>query len=188
MTLRPLLLAAVFAAAPWAAQAQSAVQGADTSQISFRGDVAAGCLLATPAAPSGDNVIVGSLGPGTADIAISQLVDEDGAPLGATVILTLPAICNQAHSLNLLSLNGGLAGDGPEATGGPFRSNLPYQVTVSWGGVQQVFESTDGLLNVEFGQALAGPITITIQIPAGGAPLVAGAYADELVLELGVAG
>lgn len=183
-----LSMTLVAAAGSVSAQSVPINDAAMTNDVTLRGAVAAGCLLDTPTSPSSSNAQIGALGPGTADIAINQLVDESGASIGALVILVLPATCNQAHTLNLLSLNGGLRGEAPEPVSGPFRSSLPYQVTVSWGESLQVFQSLDQALEVAFGQALSGVITLTIQIPSGGAPLTAGAYADELVLELGVAG
>lgn len=167
--------------------AQSGEQSA-TIQATFRGAAEPACRLNTPTSPTSDNAQVSGLAPGSADIAINQLVGADGATLGATVVLVLPAVCNQAHTLNLSSLNGGLLGDGPAVTTGPFRSRLPYSVTVNWAGGQQSFLTEDGILSFALGAAAVGPITVTIQIPSGGAPLAAGAYSDELVLELGIAG
>ncbi|MGZ9101067.1 MAG: hypothetical protein ACXW3O_15320 [Brevundimonas sp.] len=169
------------------AQAQS-VEGSATIQATFRGDAAPACRLNTPTASTTENAQISGLAPGSADISISQLVGNDGAPLGATVVLVLPAVCNQAHTLNLSSLHGGLLGDGPELTGGPFRSRLPYSVTVAWAGGQQSFLTQNDSLSFAVGDAALGSITVTIQIPPGGAPLAAGAYSDEIVLELGAAG
>lgn len=157
-------------------------------QATFRGAAPAGCRISTPAAPVSENVQIGALSAGSAAIAINQMVDEASAPLGATVVLVLPAICNQAHTLNLSSLNGGLLGDGPAASVGAFRSLLPYSVTVAWAGGEQLLLTPDQNLSVVVGEAAAGVVTVTIQIPQGGAPLVAGAYTDEIVLELGAAG
>lgn len=158
------------------------------SQATFQGSAPAACLLSTPSATTTDNAVVGGLAPGSADISISQLVGDDGLPVGATIVLVLPALCNQAHVLDLASVRGGMRSDGPEVTTGPFRSTLPYQVQVDWAGGTQSYQSDDDALSVSVDDAAAGVITFTIQIPAGGAPLAAGAYSDELVLELGVAG
>jgi hypothetical protein len=157
-------------------------------QATFRGSAPAACQISTATAPSSQNVQIGALSPGSAGISISQMVDENAAPLGATVVLVIPAVCNQAHTLNLSSLNGGLLGDGDAAAAGAFRSLLPYSVTVNWAGGEQLLLTPDQDLSVVFGDAAAGVVTVTIQIPQGGAPLVAGAYTDEIVLELGAAG
>lgn len=184
-----LTAAGLLAAGAASAQSIPLSENSDTDDVTLRGAVAAGCRMDTPSAPTASNAEIEALGPGSADIAISQLVDETGEPVGAVVVLELPAVCNQAHTLNLVSLNGALQSDGPPVTAGPFRSSLPYQVTVAWGGgAPQVFQSLDEALEVVVGEAISGAITLTIQIPAGGDPLAAGAYADELILELGVAG
>ncbi|RYF93606.1 MAG: hypothetical protein EON95_08320 [Caulobacteraceae bacterium] len=185
-SLIPFTLAAALMAGPAFAQTQEETTG--TIQAVFRGDVLAACRMSTPLAPTADNAQVGALAPGSADIAINQLVGDDGAPIGATIVLVLPATCNQAHTLNLSSLNGGLKGDGPALPGGAFRSQAPYTVTVAWAGESQTFQTQDESLSFALGSAATGPVTVTIQIPAGGAPLAAGTYSDELVLELGVAG
>lgn len=164
------------------------VEDSATIQATFRGAAEPACRLNTPTAPTARNIQVAALAPGSADISISQLVGDDGAPLGATVVLVVPAVCNQAHTLNLSSLNGGLLGDGPALTGGPFRSRLPYSVTVAWAGGQQSFVTQDDALSFAIGDAATGSVTVTIEIPPGGAPLAAGAYSDEIVLELGAAG
>ena len=184
--LAALVLVSGLLAGPAMAQTQD--QTTATIQTVFRGDVAAACRMSTPLAPTTDNAQVGALAPGSADIAINRLVGEDGAPIGATIVLVLPATCNQAHTLNLSSLNGGLKGDAPAGSGGAFRSQAPYTVTVAWAGESQTFQTQDESLAFALGSAATGPVTVTIQIPAGGAPLAAGTYSDELILELGVAG
>lgn len=169
------------------AAAQSNEQTA-TIQATFRGVAPAACRMSAPTAPTSENAQVGALSPGSADIAIDQMVDQDSSPLGATIVLVLPAVCNQAHTLSLSSLNGGLLGDGAQPAGGAFRTLVPYSVTVSWAGGEQLLLTPDQNLSVVFSDAAAGVVTVTIQIPQGGAPLVAGAYTDEIVLELGAAG
>ena len=158
----------------------------DSEQLAFQGQVAAGCVFEAAETSFVENAVISNLSPGTADIAINQLVDEDGAPIGAVIILSLPATCNQSHSLTLASQNGGLVNpDGVE--GGPFRTQLPYSMTVAWGSVSQTVSSDGPGLTLAYGDAGTGVVTLTIQIPAGGDPLVAGAYADQLILELGAA-
>jgi hypothetical protein len=190
MRIRTLSAAGVVLAALALPAGAAAAQTAETGaiQATFRGNAPAGCLMSSPSAPTSENVSVGALSPGSADIAISQMVGDDATALGATIVLVLPAVCNQAHTLNLSSLNGGLLGDGEAPISGAFRSLVPYSVTVNWAGGEQVLLTSDQELSVPFGDAAAGVVTVTIQIPPGGAPLVAGAYTDEIVLELGAAG
>ncbi len=187
MTARAMMLSAAFALAVWS---PAAAQDEPNSslQATFRGSAPGGCRISAPSTTSQQNATATGLAPGSANIAVNQIVGEDGEPLGATIVMVIPATCNQAHTINLQSLNGGLTSSGPAVTGGPFRSSLAYTVTVDSERGRQVFTSSDSLLAVSFNDASNEPVTVTIQIPAGGGPLTAGAYSDELVLEFGVAG
>lgn len=186
MTVRLFTALAILLSAG-AAQAQDGEGGA-SGQATFRGSAPGACQMSAGAAPLLQNAGMTALTPGGADLAINQLVDADSVPLGATVVLTLPAICNQAHTVSLSSLNGGLRGDGPSVSAGPFRSTLPYSVTVAWAGGARTFQTNSDQISIDVPDAAIGSVTVTIVIPAGGDPLAAGAYTDELVLELGAAG
>ncbi|MCC7267268.1 MAG: hypothetical protein IT546_07995 [Caulobacteraceae bacterium] len=184
---RTLAIVAALATAASTAAAQD-VLPSSTIQATFRGVAPAGCRLDAPTAPSTSNATVGGLAPGSAEIAFNPLVGDDSAPLGASVRLVLPAICNQAHTLSLTSVNGGLKNAAGPPPSGPFRAVLPYNVVVTWAGEDQSFASGQGATLMNIGDAVSDVVTVTIQLPAGGAPLTAGTYSDELVLELGVAG
>lgn len=177
-------LALLGTAVPAAAQA---VDGAATVQTTFRGGADPACRLGTPAASEAQNISVEALSPGAAELAISQLVGDAGTSLGATIILEVAAVCNQAHVVTLTSRNGALT-TGAATASGPFRASLPYGVTVDWAGQQRVLNTEAGQISVDLPDAASGSVTVVIEIPPGGAPLVAGAYSDELILELGVVG
>jgi hypothetical protein len=170
------------------ASAQTTATTVGTYEVGFSGAVPAGCLLSTPTAPEMNNATAVSLSPGSADIVVTQLVGDDGVPVGAVVILDLPSICNQAHTLRLSSVGGGMVNPEADGAGGAFRGALPYSVQVNWGGSVQTYQTGEPVLSLPIGNATTGQVTLTIQIPAGGAPLVAGVYSDQLVLELGAAG
>lgn len=172
-----------------AVAAQAQVATTPQVQMAFNGQVDAGCVTASPSASAAQNATAKGLVTGSANVMITRLVGEDGVPLGAQIVLTMPSTCNQAHTLNLNSLNGGLSNSsGAGAEGGPFRALLPYTVVVDWAGQSRTFDSSVGSLTQPVSDAATGPVTVTIQIPSGGAPMVAGSYSDQLVLELGVAG
>ncbi len=188
---RAALIAAFALAAPGVCAAQTigpAVDGQGaTAQATFRGVVEGGCRLSVPDAASADNAVISAQGPGSADITVQQLVNEDAEVQGARIVLVIPTLCTQAHTLSLSSVNGGLASDQP-GDGGPFRSNVGYTVTVDWAGGQQTFQTDGGLLNFMVPDAAMGDLIVTIDIPSGGDPLTAGAYTDEITLVLGVGG
>lgn len=170
-----------------AAAAQVATSG--TNQMAFKGTVQPGCITSIPASTSSQNATVTELVAGSANIVVTRLVGDDGVPLGAQIVLSLPAACNQAHTLNVSSLNGGLMNaNGSTAGSAAFRALLPYTVQVNWAGQTQTLTSGAGAVAQPISDAATGPLSVTIQIPAGGSPMVAGSYSDQLVLELGVAG
>jgi len=178
-----LAAASLLALTAGAVQAQTAPQ-----QMTFQGQAPAGCLMQAPLSPSADNASVTASAPGSADIVITQLVGDDGVSEGATVILNVPAACNQAHTVSLISSNGGLLNAEGAPAGGPFRALLPYSVVLSWGSGSETYQSGDPAATISSGDAATGSVTVTIEIPAGGAPLVAGSYSDQLILELAAAG
>ncbi len=176
--------ALVLAAAPVHAQTVNTT----TQQLAFNGVAAPGCIMLAASSPDSDNASLTSSTPGAADILIDQLVGADGVPVGATVVLTLPAACNQAHVLTMGSQNGGLVNPDGASVASPFRALLPYAATVAWASGSETYDSANPAVTISQGDAAVGSITVTIEIPAGGAPLVAGAYSDQLVLELAAAG
>lgn len=182
----PLLAAtALLVLAAGSAQAQTVTT---PRQLAFNGDAPAGCLMQAPLSPSSDNASVTASAPGSADIVIGQLVGDDGVSVGTTVVLSVPAACNQAHTVSLSSVNGGLINADGTPASGPFRAILPYAVAISWGSGSETYESGDPAATIAYGDAATGSVTVTIQIPEGGAPLVAGSYSDQLILELAAAG
>ncbi len=126
-----LAATAVLILAAGSARAQSV--GPASQQFSFNGVAVPGCVMQPASSPSSNNASVTSSAPGAADIVIGQLVGDDAVSVGATVILTLPAACNQAHTISLGSINGGLINLDGTPTGGPFRDVLPYTVAINWG-------------------------------------------------------
>lgn len=183
-----LILCAGLAAVLASGAAQAQTETSAVNELAFKGAVQPGCITAIPASTSSQNATVSELAAGSANILVTRLVGDDGTPLGAQIVLTLPAACNQAHTLNLSSLYGGLRTGTGAAGSTAFRALLPYTVLVSWAGQTQTLVSDAGAVSQPINDAATGPLSVTIQIPAGGSPMVAGSYSDQLVLALGVAG
>lgn len=129
-----------------------------------------------------------SAAPGAAEISISRLAGDDGSVVGANMALNIPVLCNQAHTLSVESRRGGLSLSQVPLEAGAFRTSVPYRVQVSWAGADDDFSSDGSSAFLSIGDAGQGLLNVVIDIPAGGVPLVAGSYSDELVLVLSVAG
>ena len=149
------------------------------------------CRLAAPIAVGGGvNASFVNVGTGASQVQISTLASEEDAVLNpASISLDFDATCNYAHSVTLQSQKGGLKNEDPSATGGAgFRLLAGYAATLIWGGISQDL-NVSGAAGVNTvlnqGGATHGIISVLIQIPGGGDPLVSGAYSDLLVLEFG---
>jgi len=186
-----LMLAAVICAAPTASLAQTVNFG--RGRLDMTGTAPSACVISAPTSVSGANATVAATGSQSAQITITQLVDQTTAqPMAAAINLSLPIICNTAHTLTVTTANGGLARVGgnqrnSNATNG-FREFVPYQVAAAWAGhsVNGTSQSSPPV-SIVVPDGAAGELSLTISVQPGGAPLVAGAYSDSLVIQLQVA-
>ena len=85
--------------------------------------------------------------------------------------------------------NGGLVrAGGRRGDVSGFRQLLPYQVTADWSGQSITGSSVTGTpVTINSANGAAGQVSLSISIPAGGDPMVAGSYSDSVVIELQVA-
>lgn len=155
-------------------------------QLQITGLAPQACIISAPSENGLANATL-SAGATSAKIVVTKLVDPATAvPLAATVNMAFPVVCNSAHRMTVETRDGGLILQQAAPPPGPgFRNRLGYRVTAMWAG-QQAQGSTDSRVPVEIdtSNGAAGELLLTIQIPAGGEPLVAGMYSDSIVLNL----
>lgn len=160
------------------------------SHVEIIGDAAPACVMRPPADRSGTNASFQQVSAGAGRIRIEQLADPvDATPHAAEIRVLLPVICNAPHRVVLRSGTGGLRLEGPRPSQSePFRHFLPYQLGISWGG-DQARRSSDAAapLVLAAGAARSGEMEVTFMLAGGGAPLVAGTYSDEIIIEVQVA-
>ncbi|MND52769.1 hypothetical protein D3C80_437910 [compost metagenome] len=185
----PLAIGATAALLAGAASAEEfafAVTGS-APQVCALGDVTFG---------GGAAVNVSSVTPGS--IRINQLTDPATLSTNAaSAEMSFPAVCTVAHRVRVQSLNNGLwrsQASGVNAASG-FANAVPYTVGVQWGESNSRFEvnaASRGAREQSIlqGQPAAGDLTLTVSITEGAsnlrtdAPLMAGVYADTLVVTL----
>ena len=177
------------ASLPAAASAQTQESGG--ASIELAGEAPSACVVRPPEATSGVNATLEASGGARSEIRIVQMVDPLSAEARATSFnLSLPIVCNAPHRLVLRSGNGGLlrAGAVPGQQSGGFAEFLPYEVGALWAG-QEVNSRSDasGGLVVNSARGGAGQMSVSINVAAGGPPLVAGSYSDDIVIEFHVA-
>lgn len=169
-----------------AAQAQNIDTGQSRLEIAGRAPPA--CVLNAPTASGGQNATFTSAGTSSGEIRITEFGDPQTAePRGATINLALPVICNAAHKLTITSTNGGLLRDGGNArnrqspTG--FGEFVGYQISANWAGQNaSVLTTNNSVLAITTADGGAGDMGLTIAVPPGGGPLVAGRYADTVTV------
>jgi hypothetical protein len=178
------LLASVAFAIP--ALAQSTDTG--VRQLEIAGIAPPACIMRAPNATGGVNASYQNLSGSSGEIRIVEMVDPQTAqPRATSVNLTVPVICNSAHQLSVESRNGGLTRAGGNArnqTRGGFAEFLPYTFGANWAG-QNVTQSsqTQGGLRIVTNDGGAGNVLLSVSVPANGTPLVAGAYADSIIIQ-----
>lgn len=190
--MKPLvsLLALSLVAAPAAAQTTET----GGQMLELAGESRAACVFSTPTALNPTNAVFNVTGASSAQVTITQLVDNLNAQsLASSIELNLPVICNASHRVLLRSANGGLlrAGAAPGATRNAgatgFAEFLAYDVALDWSGQQLQRSSRTGSATLNSNQPAAGDMRIRIATPAGTGPLIAGQYNDSIVIEFQVA-
>lgn len=180
--IRKIIFAAVMLA-PTSLAAQ--VVDSSLGRVEVLGTAPAGCVIRAPASAIGTNMRFEPASASAGQIGITEFVDQNAVSRGGSIEISLPVICNSAHRVIVRSGNGGLRRLGATAQTGPFAQFVPYQVTTQWGGQQAVLATNQGgTSQIDSGQARAGLVGLSINLAAGGQPLVAGTYSDQIVVEL----
>lgn len=177
----------ILAAALFAPAAAVAQDGADLSQgrLEVQGTSYPACVIRAPSSAVGTNMRFDSSGVTAGRIGITQFVDANAVSRGGTIEVILPVICNSAHRVVVRSDNGGLRRVGPLVQAPGFSQLFPYRVTTLWGSQQGILATDQGgTLIINTSEARAGQLALAINVAAGGQPLVAGTYSDQIVVEL----
>lgn len=166
-------------------------QVVDTGQgrIELLGQAPAACVLRAPVATNAINATFGSAGLAGGEIQVVQLANPQTAQAqAASIDLALPVICNSAHRLTIRSANGGLLRDGGVsrviAPIGGLGEFVAYQLDALWAGRDiSVQSNVNNTILIESAGASAGDVRLRVSVSAGGGALVAGRYADAVIVE-----
>lgn len=194
MSLRFLSLAAsgcvLALTLPAALQAQDRATGTEPAarqRFEVVATAAPACNIAPGSAAGSNNASFQSSGSSGGTVAITSFADPRTAQANpASVRLEIPVVCNSAHAVSLRSANGGmLRSGGTAAAVGGFIAFLPYAVELDWVG-QRLTGASDVAqpLALAVPNAGQGLLTVDIAIAGSEAPMVAGAYADTLQIEI----
>lgn len=169
----------------------ASAQVVDTGQgrIELLGEAPAACLLRAPIATNAVNATFGSATATSAEIQIVQLANPQTAQAqAASIDLALPVVCNSAHRLTIRSLNGGLLRDGGvarvPAAPGTLGEFVGYQLGARWAGTEVSVESAvTNVILIDSARAAVGDVQLRFAVSAGGSALIAGRYADAVIVE-----
>jgi hypothetical protein len=183
-----VILVGMFLAGGAAAQSGSAAAlgGLSSRRLDMIGDAPPGCVLSPPVDAGTVNASLQIADDRSAQVTITELADPETAiPRAATIDLDFPVICNAAHEISVRTARGGLALLAGGAAAPGFRNVLPYRIDVDWAGTQSTGASdTPTPVDIRMGGGAAGLLSVVVNIPEGGDPLVAGSYSDSLIIEL----
>jgi hypothetical protein len=187
-----LALVAIYVAAT--ASVRAGDSGGD--ELPMGGEAPPVCAFtATPSQQTADNMTFAASG-GINQIQIDNLIDPNVGLLNrASIQLEVDGICNRAHSLSVMTNNGGLKHAGSVLpVGGAFVGHINYRVQVDWAG-QTAMLTTDAVPGKKapvnlIGGPNQGSLNISLIVDEVdndmNTPVIAGVYSDILTIQIGV--
>lgn len=176
------------AALPAVAQTTDTGRG----RLEITGHAPATCVIQTARTSDGINASFVATSASAGEIRIANLVDPITAqPRLAEIIVTLPIVCNAANRLTLTTANGGLLRDGGTGRHRQSATELGelvgYSVSAGWANrVLALNTNTGSTISFAVPDGTAGDLSLLVRVSPGGGPLVAGRYADTVIIELQV--
>lgn len=183
MTRVALLIATAVLAVPAIASAQE-LSERGTGEVRIEGAAPVACVLEPTATFQGSNATFREVDERRSRLDILNLVDGNtGEVIPFQAEISLPIICNAAHRVYVRTTQGGLTLVGPAQSAPGFSSRLLYTLGVEWAGQQRSGPSSQEIV-INSSDAAQGLVNVSVSIGPNGDPLLAGAYADDLVIEL----
>lgn len=180
------LCAALLVAAPAKAQDPSRPSQA----LYINGTAPAACVVRGPSASGAVNAVFSQTDASQGQITISQFVDPQSAlPVASDIRINLPVTCNASHRVRIVSSQGGLLrGGGTRAGQNGFAEFVPYRIGIDWAGYRFDQASDAGAITVDASNGAVGELSLHVNTPGGGNPLVAGQYDDSIIIQFEPAG
>jgi hypothetical protein len=115
------------------------------------------------------------------------LVDPATAKTKAAVgTVQFQVICTGAHTLTVSTGSGGLINTTTSATGAGFSNRADYTLQAAWDGASRSLTTSGSAASLDLSgsDSVTGALTVTVTVPSGQGPLVAGAYQDTISIDL----
>ena len=170
-----------------AAQAQELARAA--ARVELHGDAPAACVASAGRAANPVNASFQSTGPTSGTVMLPLFVDTTTATArGSSIEVAVPVICNASHTITVRSANGGLlregAGPARAGTSGGFSEFQAYGVDLQWQQRKLRLGGARSSADLFYAQPAKGDLIVSITVPRGTTPLVAGTYSDTVVVEI----
>lgn len=174
--------------APIAARAQKVNDSIASAATEFLGIAPRLCIIRGAATVvSANNASLSASSQSSAAIQVTSLVAQNGTgvPNAADMQVSIPVICTVTHTVTIQSSSKGMTRDGAAIANAPgFRTLLDYQVRTAWAGKNDDSNASALPAVINTPDAAQGNLLVTVLIPQGGQPLVAGSYSDTLTILL----
>jgi hypothetical protein len=184
------LAAAVLAPAAIPCTAMAQVDPGFSQSVVMDGDVPTRCRMSTPQAVGAATNATFTPNTNGGRLDLTQMVDAAEAKTIATHgVLEFPIICTGAHSLTVTSTHGGLVNASATGQAGGFATRADYTLSATWAGTTQQVQTGGSSTALDLSQQgpAAGALSLDFNLPGGSGPLQAGAYSDEIVVQLNAA-
>lgn len=192
--LKLICLATAFAGI---AAAPALAQATDTDTVSLSGTQAQTCTLgAFSAGAATGALVVGDFGAGTLTLT-GTMSSSTAIRAAGSITLNATAMCNYGHNVSVRQTGGGLINASDFApTQGTFVRKQGYAAAVTWATETITASSSDVTtapaapaavtsLDKSISGAAAGTLSLTLSVAASASPVVAGAYSDSVVVQIG---
>lgn len=187
ITVAALSLAALAQSAAAAAPG-AGPQTSSSGPVIVDGVVPSSCRLSPATAGSGaSNVTFTDHGGAASDVTVNLLVDPNTARTQSAVgVVQFQVLCTGAHTLTVSSTSGGLVNTSTSASGGGFENRANYSLQASWDGKTRTLTTNGAKASLDLSglDSATGPLIVTVTVPPGEGPLVAGAYQDTINIDL----
>ncbi len=163
------------------------LQAATTTSrpLQVNGAVPVRCKISLPAAGASLNTTFSAESNG-GELDLTDFVGQDAKTHATEGAIRLPILCSGAYALTITSHGGGLSNQSSNTASGGFAVHVDYLLSASWAGATRSVQTSGAEVTLDLSQsgAQSGDLSVAFSLPAGLGPLVAGAYRDEIIIQL----
>lgn len=172
-------------------------QATDSDTVNLSGTQAQTCTLGAFSAGAVSGALnAGNFSAGTLNLT-GTMSASTAIRAAGSITLNATAMCNYGHNVSVRQTGGGLINASDVApTQGTFIRKQGYEAVVSWASLTITASSADVTAappapaavtstDQSISGAASGTLSLTLSVAASASPVVAGAYTDSVVVQIG---